>query len=257
MRLGRLILAIAMLAAPQSLRAEGLANHAITYRSIIHGLPSVMTSQVGFKSWTLEGCKKWMTGMTLSVNIRVERFRITQRVEIGAEEELEGAITLANFRTSGDLTNAERRIKATYPGAGNRPYLDVVQPQGGRVVDLPADILRPRETNERTIAELLKGSRDFTIASIDPSVAGGWVAIRYSVLDRWPYPETRLPAQISAALPGRSWNVRMQIAGDKSGQPGYMQIHESGIITRMASEYRGMLIEHIASKLELLDRPGC
>lgn len=256
MRIASWILAAALVAGAPAARAEDWSSHAISYRVAVVGAPEGLRWQASFKSWTMAGCRKWISSTTMSLNIQAARHVVVQRVELGAEDSLDGPLVQASYRASGDAAKIERRLKATFAGQGG-PRLEIEGHEGGRQTALPADTVRPRHLQARLVEELRKGGSSFTLTTLNPAVASGWSREAFEVIESWPYAEEPLPAQIADMLPGRFWYLKTSGSDERSGKAAYIQVHESGIVVRMAGDRNGVTIQHTASKLELLPAPRC
>lgn len=247
----------ALVAVAPAARGEDWSGHAITYSVTVRGVPDGMRWQASFKSWTMIGCKNWTHSTTLALNIQAARHKIVQRVDYAVEDSLDGPLAQSRYRASGDAAKPERRLKASFPAKDGVARIEIEGQEGGRSTALPEDIVRPRLAMARVIEESRKGTTRFTVAGLNPAVPAGWTRDTYEVLERWPYSDEPLPAHVTALLPGRSWYVKTSRADSTSGKSAYLEMHESGIVTRLVGEREGLTIEHTASKLEILPAAGC
>jgi hypothetical protein len=107
------------------------------------------------------------------------------------------------------------------------------------------------------VDQLEAGKTDFTIKAVELSSPDGVAESHFEVLSQSPFSPRRLPADSAGLLKGKFWLVRATIQSSRGSEEIMMQVHDSGVTSRILVTVSGIAMELTARSVIVHRKPNC
>lgn len=146
--------------------------------------------------------------------------------------------------------------KAVTSGLGKAGKAEVELNGTRKMVDLPDGSYFFAAATKKILAELKAGKKSFTVKVYDSAVTHAVVEQTYEIVPS-PFSNVALPDDPSGMLNGKNWVLKY--VATVNGQPSetFLQIHESGVSSRVLQSIGGIQIEFTLKSLQGFPAIGC
>ncbi len=252
--LAAMLLAAMLVAAPA---AAQLKPHMASYGAVLKNVPAGVEGSGSITVSTMLRCRSWHYGQSTSLVISAGgRPAVAMAIGLQGEEAADGRSMSYRSQTAlnGQRSDIEGKGSAAGPGQAGR--IEIVQDGVARTVALPDGAFFMVAGAARMLEELRAGRTPFKIRAFDPVSTQQVLEQGYSIVPS-PFADTKLPADAGGLLAGRSWVVRSVGAVGGQTLETVLQVHESGVVSRVLQTVGGIAVEFTLQHLQPLPAVPC
>jgi hypothetical protein len=257
MRLLRALVFTIALTVPASVGAGELKPHMAMYGASLKGAPAGVTAEGQIIISLIQRCKIWDVRQSMNLIVGANgRTALVMVMGQEGEESIDGKSMTAKTQLAVNGKDMRSTDKATTAGLGKAGKVDVEQGGARSTVELPDGSYFFAGAANRMVNELGDGKKAFTLKVYDSAITHAISEQKYELVPS-PFSNAALPADPGGLLKGKSWVVKYSTT--INGQPSetFVQVHESGVSSRIMQNIGGIQIEFTLQSLQGFPVIGC
>jgi hypothetical protein len=257
MRLLRALVFTAVLTLPASAGAGELKSHMAMYKATLKGAPAGVTADGQIILSVMQRCKIWdfRQSMNLVVNANGKTAMLMVLGQEG-EESIDGKALTSKSMLAVNGQQMQTTDKGTTAGLGKAGKVEVEQGGARKTVTIPDGGYFFAGATNKMLAELDAGKKSFVIMVYDPMITHDVAEQTYAVTPS-PFSDAPLPADPGTLLKGKSWAVKSTMMVNGRPSETFVQVHESGVSSRILQNIGGIQIEFTLQSLQGFPAIGC
>lgn len=257
MRVFKTLAVAVFLILPGMAGAAELKPHKATLKVTLKGAPGGAKAEGSSVMSIMQRCKTWDVRQSMNLTIEAKgRPGLVMVLNQESAEAIDGKSLNAKTLMTVNGQQIRSTDKGTAAGLGKAGKVEVDRAGMRETVELPDGAYFHAAGTNRIVRELADGKKAFTVKTYDSAAAHAVSEQAYAVVPS-PFTAAALPADASGLLKGQSWVVK--VTSSFNGRPSeiFLQIHESGVVSRMLQSVSGMQVEFTLDTLQSLPATGC
>jgi len=252
-----LMLAISSLAMGGAGHAAELIGSYVDYQVDVQNLPAGTTADGTWQIGMAPLCKQWKINQIVNLNVRAGKNAVSIVLVQQGDESADGLTGNYSMQMSANGQQVQINQSVTFPAKGQPGKMNIAVGPNTTATDIPPDVKLVAAGTQYMLDQLSAGKTDFSVKLVEPSSPNGVVEARVEVLPNSPFSDKKLPADTSGALKGKSWFIKMTVTSSGQAQELKMQLHESGVTSRILANISGVQMEMTARSITIFPKPNC